>query len=981
MNLKKLHIAFAFWGVIFIGINPHLIAQSPYFKEYNAGQGLPFVQIYALHQDSLGFIWAGGYGGLARFDGNEFEVYGAKSGLNNSRIVGIGSDKHGSLWVATPIGVNRFEKGKFTSLEFIESTGIREIQNMTVLGDHLFLVDEYKVLVYHVVDSSHYVFSLPEKENNRINAIAHRGKELFFATNKGVYTIRKKTGFEKATFFDFVSDKKISALVFPTLTSGLLAEENGVWLFNENESQFIPIQSDFIGKQINSINISPNNTIWICSEKGVVELKNKKQQFIQVGDHPASNEIITSFTDRENNLWLGTYYGLYKVSGSGFRNFSSSMGFPAYFIYQIFRDSQNRMWIGTREKGVVSMHNNAYRSYSVKDGLPSNNAQAIVEVNDTLYIGTSKGLAFFHNNKVKRVDKNHLLYDKSIHVFLKRRNGDLVFGSNSCIYIRGKNGIEHIHVNSTIENQVVYLFEDSQERLWICTYQGGLFMWQKEKLIPFSDSLNGVQDNNFMAALEDNKKNLWFATFQGLVHYNPQNKTTQIIDKEHGLSSDLLYSLLLSKDSNTLWIGSNQGVNTLHLDSFYNNHTYIRVFGEEDGFTGIECNTNGAFVDIDSTYWFGTVNGLIHFDPSSHKIKEMEPQLHIAGFKLINEDTALIDGAKLSYSENNLTLYYKGIYHTNPRSVFYKYRLLGFNDEWSSATRLQEVSFSNLLPGKYTFELISSSSNNSNWNKVPLRFTFYILGPWWKNIYFQISALLILIICVFLLVRWRILRIKQTLNTERKLDQLKLQALRSQMNPHFLFNSLNSIQQFINTNEKKSANIYLAKFSQLMRLILDNSRSQSVSLSKDIEALEIYLQLEALRFEDKFEYQLIIDENLYLDELRVPPMLIQPFVENAILHGFAGISYKGLIEIHLKENNSFIDCIIKDNGIGREEAKKIKIRKGKSIHKASGLEITQDRMKTINALIKRTGEIVFEDLFDENAKPSGTLVKIKIPKL
>lgn len=980
MALKKLNIAFAFWGVLFYGINLQVFAQSPYLKEYNAGQGLPFVQIYALHQDSLGYIWAGGYGGIARFDGNEFEVFGTKCGLNNSRIVGIGSDKHGNLWVATPVGVNRFEKGRFHSIELIDTIGIREIQQMAVFGDHLFLVDEYKVMIYHVIDSSSHIFSLPEGEQNRINAIALRGKELFFTTNKGIYTIRKKTGFEKAEAFRFLAQKEVRALVFPTNTSAIIAEENGIWLVSENNKQFIRFSQNFLPSKINSISISPNNTIWACTNKGVVELKNNKQQFIKVGIHPASNDVSTSFTDRENNLWLGTYYGLYKVSGSGFRNYSSSEGFPAFFIYQILRDSKGRMWIGTREKGVVCMENENYTSYGTIDGLPSNNAQAVVEVNDTLYIGTSQGLAFYKNKKVFRVNKNHPLFEKPIHVFLKRKNGDLVFGSNSCIFIKDKIGIKQIDLVSSIENQAVHLFEDSKERLWISTYQGGLFLMQNEKLSSFSDSLLGIKDLNYMATIEDKKNNLWFATFQGLVHYNTQTKKVQIIDKENGLSSDLLYSLLLAKDSSILWIGSNQGVNTLQLDSFYKNHLLIRIFGEDDGFTGVECNTNSAFVDRDSTFWFGTVNGLIQFDPLSHTILEIEPQLHIAGFKLINQDTFLMDGAKLNYDQNNISIHYKGIYQTNPKSVVYKYRLIGFNEEWSNVSHVRQVSFSNLLPGKYTFELISSS-NNVLWNKSPLRFTFFIKRPWWKNFYFHLGVLFFLASLVAVFVRWRISRIKEKLSMEQKLDQLKLQALRSQMNPHFLFNSLNSIQQFINTNEKKSANIYLAKFSQLMRLILDNSRSQSVSLSKDLEALELYLQLEILRFEEKFEYALKIDDNLYAEEVRVPPMLVQPFVENAILHGFAGIQYKGQIEIILKENDSFINCTIKDNGIGRKEASKIKMKKGKSIHKASGLEITFDRIKTINAMIKQSGEFVIQDLFDEKGKSNGTLVKIKIPKL
>lgn len=215
-------------------------------------------------------------------------------------------------------------------------------------------------------------------------------------------------------------------------------------------------------------------------------------------------------------------------------------------------------------------------------------------------------------------------------------------------------------------------------------------------------------------------------------------------------------------------------------------------------------------------------------------------------------------------------------------------------------------------------------------------------------------------------------------NFERKLADSELQALRAQMNPHFLFNCLNSINSFIIKNDQEQASEYLTKFSKLIRLVLSNSKLSKVTLANELEALKLYIEMEALRFNDKFEYKIIVDNEIEKDYIEIPPLLMQPYVENSIWHGLMHkTDALGKLLIHVKLENNNLICIIEDNGIGREAALK---RKSKSAEKRKsfGMNITKERLKYINHKSKETTFVNIEDLVDQNKKSLGTRVLIKI---
>jgi len=220
-------------------------------------------------------------------------------------------------------------------------------------------------------------------------------------------------------------------------------------------------------------------------------------------------------------------------------------------------------------------------------------------------------------------------------------------------------------------------------------------------------------------------------------------------------------------------------------------------------------------------------------------------------------------------------------------------------------------------------------------------------------------------------------REKELSNLQHRTSQLEMHALRAQMNPHFLFNSLNSINRFIIQNNSDQASAYLTKFSRLMRLILQNSQNEVVPLENELEALKLYLELEAVRFDHHFTYTIKIDEHVDTVALKVPPLIIQPYAENAIWHGLMHKEEKGHLLIELVEEGDYLICRIADDGIGRQKAAELK-SKTISSHKSMGMKITADRITSMKQKKSSQNNIQITDLVDADGNPAGTSVEIKI---
>ena len=216
-------------------------------------------------------------------------------------------------------------------------------------------------------------------------------------------------------------------------------------------------------------------------------------------------------------------------------------------------------------------------------------------------------------------------------------------------------------------------------------------------------------------------------------------------------------------------------------------------------------------------------------------------------------------------------------------------------------------------------------------------------------------------------------------DTQRKMAEVEMQALRAQMNPHFIFNCLNSINRYIVKSDQATASLYLTRFAKLIRLILDNSNTKNVMLSNELEALRLYIEMEALRFEKKFTYQVIVDNNVNADSVEVPPLIIQPYVENAIWHGLLHKENCGQLTIRVRMiNESMLECIIEDNGVGREKAKIMK-SKSATTRKSLGMQLTESRISLLNKHAALNASIEIIDLENAAHEAGGTKVILNIP--
>jgi LytS/YehU family sensor histidine kinase len=286
-------------------------------------------------------------------------------------------------------------------------------------------------------------------------------------------------------------------------------------------------------------------------------------------------------------------------------------------------------------------------------------------------------------------------------------------------------------------------------------------------------------------------------------------------------------------------------------------------------------------------------------------------------------------------------------------------------------------------PGTYVFH-VKGSNSDGVWNSEGISVVIIISPAWWATWWFRILAAVILISGTWYIIYARLRTIrkrhedeKKILEIEKQMFSLEQTALRLQINPHFIFNSLNSIQSFIIANDTDRAINYLAKFAQLMRLILSNSHQTFVPISDEIKAISYYLDIERLRFNNKFDYQIIIDPKIDTDFMDIPPMIIQPYIENAILHGILHKKDNGNIRIEVKLAGNSLQCVVEDDGIGRERSMEIKA-KSDLYHKSRGMLITQKRLDLLNKQNKEQMSVEIIDLKDDSGNARGTRVNIFI---
>ncbi|HRZ77610.1 MAG TPA: two-component regulator propeller domain-containing protein, partial [Bacteroidales bacterium] len=585
------------------------------------------------------------------------------------------------------------------------------------------------------------------------------------------------------------------------------------------------------------------------------------------------------------------------------------------------------------------------------------------------------------------------------------------------------------------DNDIGDILQDSEGKVWIGTGQGLLRYDPATDLLSTFELLRGdalrVFRQNITCLYEDRGGTLWVGTYHGLARVD--RKTLRVDtyrhnpDKPSSISSDAIFSIY--EDSRgRFWIGTRGGGLNLmdrrtgefryfvETDGLPNNVVYATLEDEEgnlwmstnyglsmfdprreafvnydvrDGLQSNEFNLGAAFRNAEGEMFFGGMYGFNAFFPSRIRQNDNIPPVVITGFRVFNEplerEFCSGDTVFLTHKDNFFTISFSALDYTNPLRNLYRYRLQDFDKNWvTSGAEKRFTEYTRVPPGTYTFRVMGSNSDGI-WNEDGATLTIVISPAWYSTWAFRILAGLLLlgtlagtIYARFHRLRRRHEMEKQVLAIQNEIIEIRQKALRLQMNPHFIFNSLNSIQSFILANDTDKAIHYLSKFSQLMRTILSNSSEAFVPLRDELSVIRNYLDIERLRFNDQFDYEIILEGDLDEEFVEIPPMIVQPYIENAIIHGVVNLQGRGMIRIRIEDREDVIHWEVEDNGIGREASRRLREAYG-TPRKSRGMMITRQRLEMLNTGGEQRYGVHIVDLSDAEGRPCGTRVVIDMP--
>lgn len=615
-------------------------------------------------------------------------------------------------------------------------------------------------------------------------------------------------------------------------------------------------------------------------------------------------------------------------------------------------------------------------------------------------------------------------------------NGELFIVENSRFYWYqpGASFLKPFHMQTPKGNpRLRKVQKDSQGFLWVTGYGWPIqrLDLRRKTICTFDAELKETWKGNLGAdhIEEDKNGNIWMRENNGLLVYKRLENRFVYLPYETGSTKAYRgMGHIEAAPDGSIWVATNhESVGYAHADSI--ERGIFHHFSGRDGLIGDEVYmvkliddqllvfTGSAVQWLDTrTKKFGDHfylgYGLGGYELAATRLKSGElaigkrkavaflrpeklvinreiPRPYLTSFKVFDKEWRMGDKAFgrqdslfLSHRQNFFSFEFSAVGFNFPKDIRYFYKLEGFDPGWQDGTKRKFASYTNVPGGEYHF-LIKTVNNEGMSAARPFSMYLHISTVWWKTWWFWTLTGFALLGLAAAGYHYRIKQVRKEERLksefERKLADTELTALRAQMNPHFIFNSLNSIEYYIINNEPEKASDYLNRFSRLIRLILQNSKNTVVPLKDDLEALRLYMEIESLRFDNLFSYAVRVEKNLDLERYQIPPMLLQPYVENAIWHGLMQKEgEKGKLELLLRRENGHLICIIEDNGIGREAAQQIRSKSG-AHRKSFGMKITGDRLALLNKISRANASVTVFDLKDDHGAPIGTRVELVIP--
>lgn len=1026
--------------IFFTGdVSTSFCQQQYQFENYTAANGLSDNRVTCFYKDKAGFMWIGTENGLNRFDGHQFLILNATSAkhrLSNAFINDIEQDAAGKLWVATQNGLNVIDLKKDTTLSFTTSNdGYRQtastIPSNLIWDTYIdgkgtvWIAADVRDLCYY--DTLKKIFSYVPWRQFVTDNFPHRSKsynsirkiypksahELWLGTSVGLFSYDMQSG-KFAHYPSYESD------IFISLQS---SADKSVYYLQEPATNIQVLQQENHYKKI-PLNVRPasaqnaglpqsGNILWFPAEKGLagIDTNNGSVYFIShITDNnyslPAGN-IRSVYKDDYGIVWVAADRGVGKFNPT--MNFFSFMPVtpeePAtgneHDLYRLKHNVHTAFYSAADEKYYISSPRfNCLYIIDSKSGskqiithalgVPLQSCSVIREKNKAEIFILAGTHVFIYNRITKKFrllpfaseTKNQLFADidedANGNIWLACFN-DGLYRYDTTTHKAWKPSVQDGY-RSRLPTSLH--FDKARNKLWIGTFEYGLYDFDCSTQRFTNYNTGSATDTYIRASLindvvADKNNNVWLATYADgisrLMFNNGKPQAQKEITSFEGLPENNVFSLAADKQGN-IWATTFKGITQLNAEGkIVKNYDHTSGLPYTDLYSPVTVTNSGALMTA-------VANGFVRFHPDSLFYHPAPFTVGITSFKVKTKgqfaaaDTAL--PVKLSHSSNEVQFSFAALNYHFPSQTRYNYILEGLDQSWSTGDQ-HSVTYNNLAPGEYVFK-VKATDFSGNVSKNEAIVTFSIAPPVWQTWWFRFLVMAVVVSTIFLVFRARVKNIRNKAAIQQQIAELKEHALRAQMNPHFIFNSLNAIQELIVTENYTASYQYLSKFSKLLRSVLNISEKNFIPLSLEIEMCNLYLELESLRFKHSFHYT-IDTGNIETDVVQFPTLLIQPFIENAIWHGLRQKEGDKKVAVLFTEKDDWIICTIRDNGIGRERAAAIKASKIGSEHFTSkGITLARQRLEGLIAAGIGRGSIEITDCKDEAGNATGTEVTISI---
>jgi ligand-binding sensor domain-containing protein len=941
-----------------------LLPQSSY-KLFNTNDGLPSTQIQGLFEDSQHYIWAITDRGVARYDGYRFQIFSTKNGLPTNNVLLINEDRKGRIWMMCNTGEYCYMEGD-TVKPYAGNAKIKSMLRDRLPGP----------------------FYFDEKDTLWVTTFS--GIQLFKCYNDTLVEEYKPSATELAPdamyYLRKVGDKML------TLQIGDVSQDNHV-IAQDNLNYLLTLAGEC--KLACSVRVDERK--WAVAGPGGYVVFDEAGSIMT---HYTTSPYIFSTLehDRMGRLWLTNSNGAYLLDHYTTGPEQSTVFFEGHFISAMLQDRQGNYWFGDRDNGIFFVPDLETRV--VREPLvgKQNKVISIQKFKDQIYYADAGGKLYKYDPSGIEIVVNEQAPSGVTLDFAPIGSGRFLVGNKPMVIGQGFN--QTLPTSSTMRKALVArdgkvwlamsdglanfsngkwqanfpesfkercntVYERSDGSVWVGT-NNGIFQVEESGMTPIA--ITQQKKLRVVDLLEWNNLMLIATRQQGLAIWNGDSLT--LLGENEGLLSNTI-DCLMSDPLGGIWIGTSLGMQRLQWDPDHSMFVAKRRMTTANGLPSNEIND--MVLADDQHVLVATNDGLaILFSPWVWQ----GAAAPIVDITSIQSGNAQVDAAKeieLTHERNDIRISFLSFNFRMGNQAQYRYRLHGLQSDWVETSNTSAEYWS-LDPGRYMFEVQSVNEDGlwSDSGTLSIVVHPHFTQTWW----FRLAAALFLMCMVVFFVRWRYRQKQKTYEQRAKVAELKQQALNANMNPHFIFNALNSIQHLILTSKTMEANEYLTDFSQLIRMNLEGNLEQLITLEEEFNRLELYLKLEKLRFGDQLDYVFENNSGLFPGNLEILPMFLQPYVENSIVHGILPGHKGGVIRIALYDRGNAYAVEIRDNGIGLQASSANK----KPGHNSMATRINSERMEILSLWTRQRFDVEISDDVSPEGKLLGVRVLVSLPK-